>query len=133
FGGENFSVACGLAVGIFLFLENHTEGIAFARVRIEIEIVGKDLREAHCELGRFAGLCDSLKERVVDLSADGADLGFRWYGFNLGGEFAVGSRGHDQHATEVDAVIKFAKFARGGAIDRHRVTSANLAKVEYAL
>ena len=45
FGGENFSVAGGLAVGIFLLFEHDAERVALARIGVEIQVVAENLRQ----------------------------------------------------------------------------------------
>jgi len=133
FGGEDFSVARGFAVGVFLFLEDHAKGVAFSRVGVEVEIVSKDLGKAHCEFGRFACLGDSFEKRIADLAGDGGDFDFGRNGFYFGGEFSFRSGDNLQHAIKIDAVVDLAEFAGRRAIDRHGVSGANLAEIEDSL
>ena len=61
-GGENLSVARHLAIGVLLFFEQDPECIALARIRVEIQVVAKDLREAHGNFRGFTRLLDGIKK-----------------------------------------------------------------------
>src|ERR1700726_3778880 len=50
FGGKDFSVSRELPSRVSLFLEQHAEGVALARVGVKIQVVAKNLREMHGQL-----------------------------------------------------------------------------------
>ena len=61
-GRENLSVPGRLPVLVNLFLEQHPEGVALARIGVEIQVVPENLRQAHRDFRGFAGLLDGVEE-----------------------------------------------------------------------